>query len=292
MNKKVFLSVILFFLYFNNLSSEIVFRKENSVFVKLYGGGTAGSSIFDLDENLITNLSDDSSDYTMELNKFTMGMLCEYSLADNLILYGNMPITFNSLEEKYIADDYGVRHDKKRYFLTHLEFLGIGAKYELFRRKSYGVFIFEARIPPGFKNGILDTSTNSFLGDGAFELLTGLALGIKTDKFLLESIFLYNYRDEELADQLIIRTEAGICSVPDTKLSVTGDFVLSLKSYKEAIPIKTNQIVTQEDYIAVGFEFSMNFSESFYGEFNYNIKVLGKNSWNAAAYRIGVGVLF
>jgi len=279
------------------MSSEIVFRKEKSIFIKLYGGGSSGSSIFDLDENLLTKLTDDSSkysvkDYTIELSKNTIGLLCEYSLFDNLILFGNMPITFNSLEEKYIGDSIGVRYDKAKYSLTHPEYFGIGAKYEFFRRKSYGVLLIEARIPPGFKRGMLDTSKNFFLGDGAFELLSGLAFGIKTDKFLLESMFLYNYRDEELADQFIIRIEAGICTVPNSKLSVTSDFVLSMKSFKEVIPLKTNQIVTQEDYIAIGFEFSMFFSESIYGEFNYNIKLLGKNSWNLGIYRIGAGVLF
>jgi len=297
MNEKVLLSVILFFLYFNNLSSEIIFRKANSVFVKVCYGGSAGSSFFNLDENLITKLSDDSSkysekDYTMELSKKTIGLFCEYSLFENLILFANIPMSFNNLEERYIADSNGVRYDKANYSLTHLDYLGIGVKYELYNRKSYSVLIFEARIPPGFKRGLIDTSKSSFLGDGAFELLTGMAFGVKTDKYLLESLFLYNFRDEEHADQFIIRTEAGICTVPNSKLSVTGDFVLSLKSFKEAIPLKTNQIVTQEDYFAIGFEFSMFFSESIYGEFNYNIKLLGKNSWNLGTYRVGLGVLF
>jgi len=250
-----------------------------------------------MDENLKTKLIDDSSkysekDYTMELSKTTLGLFCEYSLFDNLMLFANVPMSFNSLEVRYISDSNGVRFDKAKYSLTHLDYLGIGAKYELYNRKSYSVLIFEARIPPGLKRGLLDSSKSSFIGDGAFEILSGFAIGVKTDKFLLESMFLYNYRDEELADQFIIRTEAGICTVPNSKLSVTGDFVLSLKSFKEAIPLKTNQIVTQEDYFAIGFEFSMFFSESIYGEFNYNIKLLGKNSWNLGTYRVGLGVLF
>ncbi|MCL5991639.1 MAG: hypothetical protein M1419_06005 [Bacteroidetes bacterium] len=302
MVNKVILLIMLSFLFTNELSGEIVFRKEGSFFFKLNWNASSSSSYYDVDENLITSLKDESykfdslhcvNDYTMELTKKTIELSCEYSLSNELIVYGKLPISFNNLDEVFQYDKCAhTKYEKAKYSLTHVEHLGIGAKYELYNRKSYAAILFETRIPPGFKKGLIDTSKNIFLGDGAYELLSGLALGVKTDKYLLESKILYNYRDEELVDQFIIRIEAGICTVPNSKLSVIGDFVLSTKSFKEAIPLKTNQIVTQEDYFALEFEFSMFFSESIYGEFAYNLKLLGKNSWNFGTYRVGAGVLF
>ena len=285
----------------NDSSGETIFRENGTIFLKVYGGLATASSYFDVDENKIISLKDESykfdtlhcvNDYTLELTKKIIDFSCEYSLSNELIVYGKLPISFNSLDEVYQYDYCAhTKYEKAKYSLTHVEYLGIGAKYELFNRKSYGFLVLEGRIPPGFKNGVTDTSENVFLSDGAFELRTGLGFGLNSEKFILESYLGYNYRDEEFADELVIKTEAGIKTVQDTKLSVTGEYVTSIKSYKNAIPLIINRPVIQEDYLSIGFEFGILFSSTFYFDFSYNLRLYGKNSWILGTFNVGAGYL-
>ncbi|MBI5325569.1 MAG: hypothetical protein HZB41_09935 [Ignavibacteriae bacterium] len=291
-----FIIFILFFVY--STEAETIFRNSNSLFIKLYGGSSSASSYNDINETVINFLTDEKGshsvkDYTMEITKKSIGLNCEYSPSDNIILYCDIPLTFNELNEVYKLDTtYYVRFNRANYYLTHMEYVGLGAKYLLFSRKSYGFLIFETRIPPGFKRGIIDTSKSAFLSDGAFEILSGLGFGFKSDKFLLESTLLYNFRDEELVDQFIIKLEAGLSTQKDSRLVFIGQVVQSLSSFKNVIPLIVNQTVLQEDYFSLGFEFSMFFSDSYYGEFNYNLRFFGKNSWNFGIYRFTAGFLF
>ncbi|TAL71106.1 MAG: hypothetical protein EPN82_00375 [Bacteroidetes bacterium] len=298
MIRRVLLLLILFYLTINDLFGETEFRNEGTIFMKLYGGSSSASGYYDLDGIKINSLTDENSqvgqkDYTMDLTKGIMGLNCEYSVSESFMVFCDIPLTINELDEIYKSNDTtGLRYNKANYTLTHLEYVGLGAKYLLYSKKSYSFIMVEGRIPPGFKRGIPDTTGKKFLSDGAFELRTGLGIGLKSESYFLESIIAYNYRDEELADEVVIKLEAGLSNVPDAKLSIVGEFVQSMKSFKYAIPLKINETVTQEDYFAMGFEFSMFFSELFYGEFNYILRLSGKNTWNYGTYRIGIGVLF
>jgi hypothetical protein len=279
------------------MRGETIFRKEGTVEVKIYGGGTSSGNFYDLGGKQTSTLkdfagTDTAQDYTFDFEKIYIGIYGEYSVFDDLTVFGDLPITINSLSETYLSDVSGFRIPRGSWSLTHIEYYGLGARYLLYSRKAYCSAIVEAKLPPGYKRAILDTSSTTFLSDGAFELLGGFDIGFKTESMFLESAILYNYRAKQLVDQVIIHTEAGLTTVPGTKLAVTGDFVMSTGSYKTAIPLNPQRTVTQEDYFAVGFEFSIFFGESVFGEFGYNLRLSGKNSWALGTFRVGMGVLF
>jgi len=169
-------------------------------------------------------------------------------------------------------------------------YFGFGARYRLHSNKTYSAIILEGRIPPGFHNGLHDDENYNFLSDGAFEVSSGLILGAKFEKGWLESRVYYHYRTEEFKDLLVIHTQAGLSTVPGAKLMAFVEYAQCFGAYRDAVILDPKMTTLQENYLNLGLLFRLFVTDELYGEFSYQLTVLGKNTLNKGGYFFNIGV--
>ncbi|MFA6570153.1 MAG: hypothetical protein WCT77_02850 [Bacteroidota bacterium] len=290
---------ILFFLFLNNCCGETEFRKAGTFDIRLYGGTSSGSSYFDLNEKQMIKMSEKienetpTKDYTVEFSELYFGIRAEYSVTDNFTVFGEIPLNSYNLLEKYLADSLGYRSTRGDFSLLQTDYFAIGGRYLLYqKRTAFMAFYLEGRMPHRFYNGIQTDPDYQFLSDGAFELITGAMFGLKLEKMNFESSIFYNIRGEDLVDQYIIHTKAGLSTVPGTELRLTIDFLQSTKSFKNAVPFDPRKTILQENNIKIGFGFNMMIDDAIYADFCYRITPIGKNSWSLGTFYLACGVIF
>ncbi|MGA2298469.1 MAG: hypothetical protein ABSG15_13065 [FCB group bacterium] len=282
---------------FLKIKAETDFRPANTLNIKMYGGTLTGSSYFDLNEQLIENLPYTpqnglgSKNYTFDYMKYFLGLNAEYSVTDKFMVFLNVPTGYNTLKETYQSEFNIDSITKADYSLFQIDYFGLGAKYLLYSKKAYMALSFESRIPHSFHHSILNDPSYPFLSAGAFEFLPGVILGLKLEKSWLETSIIYNIRELELKNQILIHTEAGLSTIPDTKLKITADFIQSTSSFKYAVPFDPEKTILQENIFRLGFGFSIFFTDRVYSEFSYNVSLLGKNSWNMSTFYLSTGML-
>ena len=304
MTKKIILITLIIILNFNLKSNaEIIFNKKNAVEAGISFEYANSSSYYDMNGDITVSLQDTvlatiQNKYIFEFRKYSIGVHIEYSILDDLGIYIKIPFNYYSLDEKYLKDSngfYPIDSDsnfitRPSYSLFKPGYYALGANYLLFSNIAFGVANLELRIPPGFHNGILNDPDYPFLSDGAFEILVGIDFGARFKKGSIEAGILYNYRDEELADQIIFSTEAALSTVENTRLFVKGKYVQSLKSFDNPIPFDPRRTTIQEDYFSAGFGFGFKISNQFKTELFYDVWLMGKNSMSLG--KLGINMDF
>jgi hypothetical protein len=289
--KLFYLPLLFLFIPIQALKAETDFNPSHSLNIKMYGGTSTASSYYDLNEKLIDNLLYTSPsglgniNYSFNYVKYFLGFDAEYSVNDKFIVSLNIPIGYNTLKEDTTQVDIA------SFSLFEIEYFGLGAKYLLYSKKAYMAVAFEARIPHSIRHSVINDPSYPYLSAGTFEFLPGVILGLKLEKSWLETSITYNIREEELKNQILIHTEAGLSTIPDSKLKITADFIQSTSSFKYAIPFNPEKTTLQENIFRLGFGFSIFFTDKIYSEFSYNVSLMGKNSWNISTFYLSTGVL-
>ncbi len=299
--KKIVILVILALIPLHNTFSfsKNRFYEAGKFNVEIMGSYIAGSSYYDLNKNVIVtnwfygqdaNGALDSIRILFDYRNYIFGFNLEYNILDNFKVYGSLPYAVYTLDEKFKNEETGVPVPKEFLSLSQPMYYKLGASYLYTLGGFYASGQLEALIPPGFHKGILD-STNKFLSDGAFQLLTGLNAGYDFKKYWLEASLLYFNRSEELVDQILYNFEGGISTVPDTYLWGDLYYMKSLESFANAVPFNVRKTPVQEEYLGLGFGFRIDFESNIHAEFNYKIKLDGKNTWKYGQFYLSAGVV-
>ena len=246
------------------------------------------SNIYTL--NVYDAVNDTARDYTFDYYQSRIGLRFRYNYNQQLALSLYTPISFYSLEEKFLTDNYGNREKKASYSMNRVDYIGINGLYKLVTKPIYTNLVGEVRIPTGFHNGLYNDSSRNFLSDGAYEFLIGTQIGIKYRTVGWENTVLYNYRAEDYKSQMIINTAIVLSTVENTELRLFGNFVLSTSNFDNARALNIAETVSQENNYGLGAAFFMMFSESFNVGINYQVTLGGRNSWKSSYFDIRAGI--
>jgi len=292
--------------------AQTEFYPKNTFDIRLLFGKSSGTSFCDLNGNTKFELLDKSLDieqpkrnYIFEYLAYESGLRVEYAPKENLVLFSEIPIVYHSLNQRAdttiyrIKDTVNMTYDtlkyKKQigdYTLLQPSYFSIGARYKIYSKLAYVAVTGELRIPPGFHNGIQNDPGYEFLSDGAFEIHTGIILGVTFEKSWLESSFSYHLRGEELVDYLQVHTEFGLSNVPGAKIGVRLDYLQSMGNFNSAVEFDPRKTTLQENALKAGFLFNWFLTDNFYIDFSFGVNLLGKNTLNSSGFVTGIGVRF
>jgi hypothetical protein len=236
--------------------------------------------------------------YTHDFKRTTIGLEFKYNFNRSLLFAAYMPLSFYSLNEKYFRDFYGVRYTMADLSKTRLDYLELAGRYNITKEKIISGLIAMVRIPSGFEKGQYhfvegdSTKGRPFLSDGAFEFLAGTNFGFRAEKISWENDVLFNYRAEDFRNQLLVNSKFSFSSVPNTKLSILALTKVAFANFDNARPIVPGEEILQENSFAAGAEFEFLFSEEMIGKINYNVTLLGRNTWNGGIFNIYLGFRF
>ncbi len=256
----------------------------------------SASSYYNLnDSNIYTYsvydaVNDTTRIYTFDYYHSIVGLKILYDLNTKLELSLYAPISFYSLDEKFMTDEYGNREKKASYSMNRVDYIGLNTLYRLVDKPIYTNLMGEVRIPTGFHNGLYNDSNRNFLSDGAFEFLLGAQIGVKYRTVAWENTLIYNYRAEDFKDQTIINTAIILSTVANTEIRVFGNFTLSTSKFDNARPMEITETISQENNYAVGAAFYMMFSDNFDLGVNYQVTLGGKNTWKSSFFNIRAGI--
>lgn len=264
---------------------------------------TNSAAFFNMNSKLTSILPDSSfdgtsanpiPDYTFELNKYSTVIKAKYTPSSEISFAVKIPFSFYTLDERYTADSdsNNVRQDKdyKNYF--QIDYVSFAAEYILSDSKLKTTLTGEMRVPTSNYSGVIGNKKLDFGSDGAFELYAGTKLFYVEKNFNTGLTAQYNYRAEDLSDRLIVAGKFALSSVPGTEISATGTFSKSIESWDNVSLMNSRIFPTHEDYFDMGLSFMMYFSENLYCDFNYAVRLWGKNTWNYGGVNIGVGYSF
>ena len=234
--------------------------------------------------------SDSARQYHFDRVDYVFGFRASYKILDNLIITGDIPIIYSSLDENYERDSNGLRQERASFSLTRPLYYSLGAIYGLARGSFYSNIGMEIKIPPGFHYGAGNDPGYDYLGDGAFETAIKLAAGFEFEKSWLEGSVLYNYRDEEFADELHAKLEYGVSSVEDTYIRGVAEYVFSLGNFPDSLGFDIRKLPLREEYLKVGAAFYILISDLVSLKLEVAAKLFGSNTWLGGSYRLTAGL--
>lgn len=278
------------------LSLENLLLKKNDFLVELSFSYFSTGSYYDKDGEQVSWITDPERElapnYTFELSSMNIQAYIEYSFTDEISAYARIPLNSSKLKETYMNDTAinGVREPRAEFTLFQPDYYAVGGRYILDYDELFPFIKAEFRIPPGFYNGILNDPDYNFLSDGAFEFLGTLGGAMHFDKSWIEAAVTYNYRDEELADQMIFDLEAGLKTVPGTALGVYGRYYQSFGNMDDAPNFNPRHTIIQQDLLKVGALFDIYF-DNFYSRFEYTVNLYGRNTYTGGIFYIRAGFI-
>ena len=287
-------------IFFNAATStcEIEFYEKDSFHVRFSFSYLSTGSFYNKDGRMISWRTDPdrelNPDYTFELSDLRLEGYFEYFFTDDASAYLQIPLSYNKLSELFINDTNSTEERESRgsFSLFQPSYYALGGKYRFSDDKLKPYAQVEFRIPPGFHDGILDDPDYSFLSDGAFEFIGTMGANLQFEESWLEASLSYNYRDEEIVDQLIMYLEGGLKTVPGTKFGAYGRYYQSLGDMDEAPDFDPRNTIVQNDLFQLGVLFDIYFFDNFYSRFEYNVNLYGKNTYTGGTFFLRAGVIF
>jgi len=284
--------------------------KEQTVFVPDYEvmfsfSYHTSSGFFNKDGKLITNLPDSTTfpdiplRYTFDLRRYTFDLKFSYFATEKLTLTAKAPLTIYTLDEIFIEYNdpatgkypRGLRSELRH---TRVDYIGLSADYSLFDKEFINRYTVDIHIPTGTRYGV-SGDNSEFWNDGAFEFTPGFLVGASSDKSTIEIGAKYNYRAEDMTDRVIGNINFALHTVPGTRFygMVEGALNVNMKGHdiiEDVFDIR--KMPWQDEYLDTGFGFMFVVEDHYIGDFNYKVRLAGRNAWNHAAYFINFGLRF
>jgi hypothetical protein len=261
------------------------------------------SAYYDSGKNLVTDLLDSvtipgiTRTYTFNLKRYTFDFKLDYFATKDLKITAKAPLTFYYLDEiflEYIDTVNLIRYmrgNKEQLTHTRIDYIGLSSTYSLFDSTFINRYSAEIRIPTGSTSGVYN-DPQKLWSDGAFEFLTGLSIGYSGEKSTIEIGARYNYRAEDMTDRILGNLYFNLHSVPDTKFYGFVEGAYNISGANDNTKFNIRQMPWQDEYLDAGFGFEILVSKRYLGDFNYRIRLDGKNAWNQATYFINFAYRF
>jgi hypothetical protein len=291
-----------------NLYSQLyeIYDKDTTNFEYKYEIGLkyekrAASSYYDKDGESVTELPDQgyqfrdeligilpddfTRNYSFTIDQHLVELSAKYHINDKWLSYLYLPFTYTTLEEEYVSQYYNTdsafynfqNFDKNNYSLMQLEYIRLGTSYKLLDGNFNISGIAEVLVPAGFDNSIINDD-NDFLSDNAFEVLTGIDIGLKGKKLSLNIASKYNYRGEELEDRIIFNANLSLSTVEQTAIMLLADYYKPF-NVNDEIEFDILETPLQEEILDLGVGFWIIFEDKYVTEFQYKLRLAGVHTW-------------
>lgn len=239
-------------------------------------------------------------DYSFEYSSHTIKVDFLYQPNKYILLQGTIPLTFYSLEEKWGTIGYqnGERityasgERKVKYNLTRIDYFGLNCDAFAFNDKFILGIKGDLHIPSGGDKSIQPTTVDPFLSDGYLDIRTGPILGFRHKNMRFTTEILYNYRGEEPVDNLLINSTFAFSTVENTEMRVLLSYAKSLEAYKDEYEFITTRENIWQEYLDLGFEVKIRFTENVYGYGGYKVRFYNKNDWNTGMFWLTGSYIF
>lgn len=283
-------------------------QPKGTLFLKAWGGWSTAGSYYDNDGNLIaeqppfeTSQPDDTVRQRVrvadEFSAVLGGVYGEYGLTDDITAILDVPIGYFELTRKadvHTQTSEGITRQgyDTLYSITAPVYAGIGVRYKVQSSEKMTTSLAAMlKIPPGFSKPIRNNPNYPFLSDGALEFRIGGEVGIPSDFGWVGLHAFYNWRDEELKDELLLHAEAGFNRVENAFFKLHMDLVQSLASFGSDVQFVSRETQLQENYLSAGASFMLFLSKEWFIDADYSVRIFGANTWNLSTFTLGGGML-
>ncbi len=242
----------------------------------------------------------ESRDYSFEYLKHSLQLDFIYNPNKYVKLEATLPLSFYSLEEKWgtlgILNGeritYAGGETKAKYNLTRLDYFGLNCEAFAYNNRLILGLRGAVYIPFGGDTSIQNTSEYPFLSDGFLDVRTGPIIGFRHKNIRFTTEILYNYRGEGPIDNLLINTNFAFSTVTDTEMKIMLLYAKSLEPYKEEYKFTTTRENIWEEYLDIGFEVKLKFTDNFNGYSGYRLRFYNKNNWNTGMFWLTGSYIF
>ncbi len=298
MKKILYLLLCIFLFQQSNLFTQDYNLTTDKLLLKLNFSRSQASTIYDNDANQQTyflgyvETLEDDYDYTCTLTNYEFVLNAEYKFDSSFGVAAEFPFRTADLREKYWMYDEGVETSIGSLNFDNQWFnVNLKAYYTFFRKKTFGAFSLEARIPTSYNSVEENIADSVFLGDGCVEFVPGFDFGIDFEKTRLLTNIKYRYRTEDYSDMLSIRMNLGLTTIKPVVMNIFAEYGYSFESFKNVPEFVPRHEVLYENYLSVGGEVIINVSDKYRAEFGYLVDFWGKHHWKTGKFYLGAGIL-
>ncbi len=283
------------------LTASVLFSQHNRLsedsdfFIEFNYNKATGGEYYDSEGNQVHNHLDSTTypgytrEYAFELSRHIFELKGGYEVLKNLDIIAGTQLHFYSLQENFTTDTVSRTAKRSDMYETRLDNIELGANYYLHKTNDFLRLRLSTRLPLSQSDtDVRLQKHNEFLSSSPYEFLAGLDGGYFFTKTYFGGEAYYNLRSGDFSDQLITGATFGLSTVENTMLSLNARYVMALEDnpYQD-FNIRT--LPTHETYFDIGFGFWIFFSEKYYFNFNYKLKPLGENTWNAGTINATAG---
>lgn len=273
--------------------------KANTLFVGPFFGLGSASTLVDRSGTEISKMydtvhyasSDTIYEYGFDQRNYYFGLDAEYYLMPELAFTGELTFVYQEYTESYSDNTHAGKAGTDRFsksFTKPLS-LGFGCQYRLLR-SDYG----DVMLLAGGRVDLLktDSAYNPYIVHlrDMRRFWGGVQYDYISKKYFLSGSVLYSDRDMKPSGQLVLRAEAGLKSIKDTKMFVFFESAVNLEGDVGKSDINPRYLPEDENHGNVGAEFSLVIGKSYYASLSYATTLYGKNtiSGGNGCFRFGV----
>ena len=244
--------------------------------------------------------------YTSDFNQQKYNLRVGYLGVENLYCYATLPLAYTTAEEKFTYDSTLTarfqRNKHSKFYAEGLQF-DAGYRFNFDFLKNINVTVLGGIFLPFYKydaisdNAIIDSSDffkidNKKIEFGrAFETLIGAKFDFNFAPVRMQLGGIYNQRSEDFADKLHLNFLIGFSNIADTELFANFRYAASMGDYKEKYAVNFWRQALWENYFDVDLGFTIFFTEEFYTNLGYTIRLWGENTLSLKTIGINLGYI-
>ena len=258
------------------------------------GNSILTDTVIYIDTNEKTFYYPYTTDFAQQKYNFIVG----YLGVRNLYCYVNFPLIHSSVSERFKLDStLTVRTQRNKGTKFYFEGSQIDAGYT-FDFDFLNITVLGSVFFPFYKySSTVDTTDDYFdnkniqLGR-VFETSTGTKFDFNFENSRLQLGGIYNQRSEDFSDRLMFNLLFGLSSVENTELFANLKYIRSISDFKEKYQIDFWRQALWENYFDMNLGFTIFFTDEFYANLGYVIRLWGENTLSQKTVNINLGYVF
>jgi hypothetical protein len=285
--------ISIFFLIAFQSNAQIIKLNENQLQINLKTTYTAGASIFD-SSGTLTSIFHDTINSEEKRWNFETGMLnfnlgIQYGITNHWSIGLDLPISYKWHKETYEPNNNNYREVRFNNELLLLDAIILGTKYYLIDTTLKLFFNGSMRIPGNFKSNKIDLENYPLYGYGPYSFYSGIGAFYDFNEYYLKAEIGHSLRSSPFSKQMHYAAEFGLTSIKDIVVAGQAEYVKSYDGQNQLMNIRQYQYFNE--YLLVGFLFSLVLDNKFITDFSYKVHLLGKNSVLLGDFNITLGII-
>lgn len=274
--------------------------KANTLFIGPFFGLGSASTLIDRSGVEISKMydtihyptaSDTIYEYGFDQRNYFFGLDAEYYLLPELSFSGCLTFVYDDYTESYSDNTHAGKASTERFSRSYTKplSLDLGCQYKIIN-SSYGDLILLAGGRINFLEG--DASYDPYIVHlrDMSQFWAGAQYDYISQKYFLSGRVTYSERDMDPRSQIVLRAEAGLKSIKDSRMLVFFETSINTKGDVGTSDINPRYLPVDENHGNAGAEFSLIIGKSYYASLSYSTTVYGKNtiSGGNGSFRFGV----